>query len=189
MKLELSRDARASIRERRIVVIGGGNTALDAARECALLGAKDVTVVYRRSAEAMSAYAHEVNAARLEGVRFVTHAQPICVVRNEDHSVRALRVGTTDANGKPVPNAEYEMACDTIIVAIGQSKIASVAHCFPGVKVDARGLVVCDAHTGETGHPKVFAGGDCVNGGKEVVNAVAEGRNAARALLARWGKP
>jgi glutamate synthase (NADPH/NADH) small chain len=71
-------------------------------------------------------------------------------------------------------------------VAIGQSKLHALATAFPGVAVDDRGCIVAEPTTGATGHPKVFSGGDCINGGKEVVNAVADGRNAARELLRRW---
>ena len=73
------------------------------------------------------------------------------------------------------------------LVAIGQSKLREVAKEVTGVELDGKGCVVVVASTCATGNPKVFAGGDCINGGKEVVNAVADGRNAARTLLAAWG--
>ena len=73
-------------------------------------------------------------------------------------------------------------------LAIGQSKLRSLATQFAGVELDAKGCVKADRANGATGHPKVYAGGDCINGGKEVVNAVADGRNAARDFLARLAK-
>jgi glutamate synthase (NADPH/NADH) small chain len=169
----------------RVLVVGGGNTAIDVAREATLLGGEDVTMVYRRGAGDMSGYTHEMQAARKEGVRLVSNAVPVAVVRNAAGRVTALRVARGE-NGKAVAGTEYELPCDLVALAIGQSKLRALASQFPGVAVDARGCVVADAKSGATGNPKVFAGGDCVNGGKEVVNAVAEGRDAARALLARW---
>jgi glutamate synthase (NADPH/NADH) small chain len=161
-----------------VVVVGGGNTAIDVARECAQLGAGSVMMVYRRGVADMSGYAHELAGARKEGVILVTEAKPVAVLRDARAAVRALRV----AKG----GAEVELPCDLLALAIGQSKLRSVAQQFPGVALDARGCVVADAAIGLTGNPKVFSGGDCVNGGKEVVNAVADGRNAARHLIAKW---
>jgi glutamate synthase (NADPH/NADH) small chain len=163
-----------------VIVVGGGNTAIDVARECAQLGASEVTMVYRRGATDMSGYDHEMSGARKDGVRLLLHGKPVAVVRDATGAVKALRVN--------VGGAERELPCDLVAVAIGQSKLRAVAEQFPGVKLDARGCVVADAQTGATGNPKVFSGGDCVNGGKEVVNAVAEGRNAARHLLAAWSR-
>jgi len=161
-----------------VVVVGGGNTALDVARECAQLGAEAVMMVYRRGIAEMSGYAHELEGARKEGVIFVDHAQPVAVLRDASGAVRALRVSKR--------GAEVDLPAALVAIAIGQSKLRSVAQQFPGVKLDARGCVVADPQTGATGNPKVFSGGDCVNGGKEVVNAVADGRNAARFVHSRW---
>jgi len=161
-----------------VVVVGGGNTALDVARECAKLGAERVMMVYRRGVGDMSGYAHELASAREEGVILVEHAQPVAILRDARGDVRAMRVSKH--------GAEPELPCTLVVMAIGQSKLRSVAQQFPGVSLDARGCVVADAAIGVTGNPKVFSGGDCVNGGKEVVNAVADGRNAARHLIATW---
>jgi dihydropyrimidine dehydrogenase (NAD+) subunit PreT len=119
-----------------------------------------------------------MSGARKDGVRLVVQGKPVAVVRDAGGAVKALRVN--------VGGTERDLPCDLVAVAIGQSKLRTVAQQFPGVTLDARGCVVADAQTGATGNPKVFSGGDCVNGGKEVVNAVAEGRNAARHLLATW---
>jgi len=168
----------------RVIVVGGGNTAIDVAREAAQLGAAEVTMVYRRTLADMSGYDHELDGARKDGVRVLTALAPTAVVR-KGGSLEALRVARAEG-GKPVAGTEHDLACDLVLLAIGQSKLRSIAQQFAGVALDAKGCVVADAATGATGNPKVFAGGDCINGGKEVVNAVADGRNAARAMMAAW---
>jgi dihydropyrimidine dehydrogenase (NAD+) subunit PreT len=187
MKLELPRGAKDQVHGKDVIVIGGGNTAIDVARECAQLGARGVSMVYRRGADSMSGYEHEMEGARLEGVRLLTHLQPIAFLRDAAGKLTALRVARTDASAKPVPGTEHDVPCDMVALAIGQSKLRSIANHLPGVELDARGWIACDPSNGQTANPKVFAGGDCINGGKEVVNAVADGRNAARTLMARWG--
>lgn len=169
----------------RVVIVGGGNTALDVAHECALLGARDVVMVYRRGKEHMSGYAHELEAARVDGVRLLDQAVPVEFIRDGEGELVAVRLARTE-NGKPVLGSEWELPCDLVIMAIGQSKLRSIVDELPGVATDAKGCVVVDASSCQTGNPKVFAGGDCINGGKEVVNAVADGRNAARHLIASW---
>jgi glutamate synthase (NADPH/NADH) small chain len=164
----------------RVVVVGGGNTAIDIARECAMLGAEDVAMVYRRSPDAMSGYAHEMDAARKAGVRLLGNAVPVAVLR-DGGKLRGIRIARTEG-GKAVPGTEYELPCDFVGVAIGQSKLHTITTQFPGVELDAKGCIVIDPKTGRTGNPKVYSGGDCVNGGKEVVNAVADGRDAAREM-------
>ena len=186
MKLELGSGARTEITGKKVIVVGGGNTAIDVARECAQLGAANVSMVYRRGASAMTGYAHEMEHARLEHVQLVTHVQPIAFVRDAGGKLTALRVARTDEAATPVAGTEHEIPCDLVALAIGQSKLRSVAKLLPGVELDARGWVACDPRNGQTGNAKVFAGGDCINGGKEVVNAVADGRNAARTLIERW---
>ncbi len=170
-----------------VIVVGGGNTAIDVARECALLGAKSVTMVYRRGTEEMSGYQHELVGARKESVRFLTNTQPVGVVRDASGALKSLRVAKAEG-GKPVAGTETNVACDLVALAIGQSKLQEIASFFPGVTLDKKGCVIADPKTGLTGNPKVFAGGDCINGGKEVVNAVADGRNTARHLSGLWEK-
>src|SRR5262249_16687056 len=116
---------------------------------------------------------------RVDGVRLVENRVPLAVVR--DHGrVKALRVAVAK-DGKATGGDE-ELAADLIVLAIGQSRATELALAFPGVEVDKEGRVVVDPKTQRTGNPKVYSGGDCVNGGKEVVNAVAEGRVAANAI-------
>jgi dihydropyrimidine dehydrogenase (NAD+) subunit PreT len=169
---------------RRAVVVGGGNTAIDVARELGKVGVADVAMVYRRSAHEMSGYAHEMAQARVEGARLVESVQPVSVVRDHDGAVTAVRVAITH-NGVVTGDA-HELPCDLVVLAIGQSKLRAVAQGFDGVALDKRGCVVVDTVTRRTGNARVYAGGDCINGGKEVVNAAADGREAARAMMRSW---
>ncbi|MCS6899889.1 MAG: FAD-dependent oxidoreductase [Myxococcales bacterium] len=165
---------------RRALVVGGGNTAIDVARELAQLGVPDVAMVYRRERASMSGYAHEMAQARMEGVRLVERATPLAVLRDGER-VRGLRVAISGPEA-----GEQDLLAEGIFLAIGQSKLRAVASLFPGVTLDSRGCVVVDPISRRTGNPKVYAGGDCINGGKEVVNAVADGREAARHMIQDW---
>jgi len=157
----------------RAVVVGGGNTAIDAARELAGLGVPSVSMLYRRTTAEMSGYAHEMEHARLEGVVLVERAVPERFERN----------GKGELTGVQLKNGDM-VRCDLAVVAIGQARIAELAKAFPGVKLDARGSLVADAKTGATGHPRVFAGGDAMHGGELVVTAVQDGKRAARGICA-----
>ncbi|MFO0666383.1 MAG: NAD(P)-dependent oxidoreductase [Polyangiaceae bacterium] len=181
MKLELPKGTKLG----RVLVIGGGNTAIDVARECALLGAESVTMAYRRGVKDMSGYVHEMEGARIEGVKLELNAQPVAVNKDASGKVTGVMFQRTK-DGRPVPGTDFEIHCDMVALAIGQSKLRDLANAFDGVELDKRGCIVADPATAQTGNPKVFAGGDCINGGKEVVNAVADGRNAARVLISRW---
>ncbi len=168
-----------------VLVIGGGNTAIDVARECAGLGIKDVAMVYRRGVDEMSGYAHELEGARVEGVRFIPNAVVSSFVRDADGVLTGVMMADAK-DGKAVPGSEKLVPCSLAVLAIGQSKLRAFAKSLPGVALDAKGCEVVDEKTRQTGNAKVFAGGDCINGGKEVVNAVADGRDAAKHLLAEW---
>lgn len=168
----------------RALVVGGGNTALDALHELALLGV-DTAMVYRRSRAEMPGYAHELEGARVDGARMVEDRVPVAVVRDGER-LTGLRVAPAKG-GKPIPGAPEEVIpADLIVMAIGQSRATKVAEAFPGVTLDAKGRVVVDEASHRTGNDKVYSGGDCVNGGKEVVNAVAEARIAVRAMCASF---
>src|SRR5262249_12071725 len=106
----------------RVVVIGGGNTAIDVARECALLGAADVTVVYPRSRRDMSAYVHEVDGARKDGVRVHPNGQPAAFMRDANGKLTGVRLSD-----------ETVLPCDLAVLAIGQSKLRALAKELPGV--------------------------------------------------------
>ena len=156
----------------RALVVGGGNTAIDAARELARLGVPDVAMVYRRTAAEMPGYAHELEQARKEGVRLVERAVPKEFVHAGGGKLTAMRL----ADGRELP-------ADLVVLGIGQGKLRDVVSGFPGVVLDEKGLVVVDPATGRTGSPKVFAGGDAL-GGELVVTAVQEGKRAARGICA-----
>ena len=161
---------------KQAVVIGGGNTAIDAARELAKVGVSEVTMLYRRTLADMSGYAHELEHARTEGVRFVEQAVPEGFER-EDGALRAVRL----ADGRAYP-------CALALVAIGQTRLREVAAAFPGIAVDERGRIVADPASGATGNPKVWAGGDAT-GGELVVTAAQDGKRAARAIARALGLP
>lgn len=183
---------RFDLTARSAVVVGGGNTALDAVRQLRRLGVPEVTMVYRRSEDEMPGYHHEMEAARLEGVRFRFLTNPVAYLGESGavHKVRAVKMelGPADASGRrsprPVAGSEHDIDAELVVLAIGQSKLQELFALFPGVDVDAGGKVRVDGETLRTGHPKVWAGGDCINGGKEVVNAAADGKRAAQAIHA-----
>jgi glutamate synthase (NADPH/NADH) small chain len=161
---------------KQALVVGGGTTAIDIAHELSLLGL-DVAMVYRRGQQEMSGYAHEMKGAREHGVRLIEHRQPVSVVRSAEGAVIGLEVSSTRPKDK---GATETLPTDLVAVAIGQSRATQVALAFPGVELDGKGWVVVNPKTHRTGHPKVWSGGDCVNGGKEVVNAAAEAKVAVR---------
>ncbi len=173
---------------RRVVVVGGGNTAVDVACESVRLGAESVTMVYRRGEAEMPAYAHEIDEARAEGVeiRFLTN--PVRFVgrgRLEAVECLRMRLGEPDESGRrrpePVPDSEFLIPADTVVKAIGQRPRAELPEWIPGLELEG-GAVKVDAATGRTGNPKFFAGGDVVNGGASVVEAVRDAKRAARAI-------
>jgi glutamate synthase (NADPH/NADH) small chain len=180
---------RSSLRlGKRVVVIGGGNTSIDCVTQARALGADEVTLVYRRSAEEMPAYAHEVHLAREYGCRFVYQAAPLRIVGGkavEGIELQKMRLGAPDASGrrKPeaIPGEVMTLACDMVIAATGQEKHLTLLERLPNVRLD-RGRVVVDERTMQSSNPRYFAGGDCVSGGQEVVNAVAEGKRAAAGI-------
>ena len=173
---------------RRVVVLGCGNTAIDAVTQARRLGAEQATIVYRRSEAEMSAYAFEYELAKADGVEFHFAAVPVEVLATDGH-VAGLRLArTTVRDGRAViePGGETVVGCDLVLKAVGQEKQAALlGRLFPGLELDPRGRVVHDPATMQTSLPGVFVGGDAASGGREVVNAVAEGRKAARGIHAR----
>jgi glutamate synthase (NADPH/NADH) small chain len=173
----------------RVAVIGAGNTAIDAAIAAVRLGATDVHIVYRRGPEQMSAFTFEYDHARSEGVKFLWFAQPVAIRGNI--SVEALELNklepATDGSLVPRPASEFTLPVDLIVLAIGQSTHAEFLASPEGAAARIelqRGRIAIDRVTGQTSHPKFFAGGDCVNGGREVVDAVADGKRAGIGIAA-----
>lgn len=163
---------------RRACVVGGGNTALDAVRELTRLGVPEVVLVYRGVEASMSGYAHEWRAAKTENVTARWQTLPQAYVG--DAAVTGIQCVQVDAQKTPIAGTEHELSCELVLLAIGQGKLGQLLAGVDGVEV-AHGRIVVDEH-GATGRPGVYAGGDCTNGGKEVVNAVAEGKRAAIAI-------
>jgi dihydropyrimidine dehydrogenase (NAD+) subunit PreT len=151
----------------RVVVIGAGNTAIDAAIASVRLGATDVHIVYRRGPEQMSAFSFEYEHAQLEGVKFLWHAQPTRFLGS--HAVEAVEL-----------TGSITLPADLVVLAIGQETQPSLSE---KVQLD-RGRIVIDRASGQTSNPKFFAGGDCINGGREVVDAVADGKRAGIGIAA-----
>ncbi len=179
------RKGSADLTGEKVAVIGGGNTAIDAVTQAAMAGAERVYLVYRRGRDEMRAYDHDIERALLNGVEFLHWCLP---ARFEgDGSVDTLVCARTEYrtgdDGErelvTVEGTEFPLPVTMVMRATGQAKRVSFIEELPDVEVDAGGRVVVD-EAFRTGNPKIWAGGDCVNGGKEVVNAVAHGRDAAR---------
>jgi glutamate synthase (NADPH/NADH) small chain len=172
----------------RVVVVGAGNTAIDAACAAKRLGAESVTILYRRQRENISAFEFEYEHALREGVKFRWAAVPVGLHANGDGIGLTCVAVAKDEAGRlvPVEGSEFTMECDVVIPAIGQSPLVELLSRARGVAME-RGRVVIDRATGQTTNPRYFAGGDCVNGGREVVDAVADGKRAARGIAAALG--
>ena len=165
------------------VVIGGGSTAMDAARSALRSGAESVTVVYRRRREDMPAQSEEVEAAEREGVRFRTElAVDEVVVR--DGQVQAIRCRPRAASDGGGEDRVVELSARTVLVAIGEQPDPSILPEGTGIEVSGWAGVVADSRTLATGEAGVFAGGDVVSGPKTIIDAVAAGRRAAGSIHA-----
>jgi glutamate synthase (NADPH/NADH) small chain len=173
---------------RAVAVIGGGNTAVDVAREAVRLGASEVTMLYRRTRAEMPAYAHEVAEAEAEGVQFGWLTLPVRYLgaeRVEAVECRRAELGPPDASGRrrpvEVPGSEFLVPADTVVEAIGQRPRAEFLAWIEGLELEG-GRIVVDPETGRTGNAKYFAAGDAVNGGATVVEAVRAAKVAARGI-------
>jgi NADPH-dependent glutamate synthase beta subunit-like oxidoreductase/2,4-dienoyl-CoA reductase-like NADH-dependent reductase (Old Yellow Enzyme family) len=174
-----------------VLVIGGGNTAIDAALAAKHAGASDVSIVYRRSFAEMPAWPEERDQAIREGVDFLILTQPIRYVTDADGELTGLKVARTrlgapgkDGRRKPEPihGSEHIIPANIVVEAIGQQVGDEFKRALPGVGFTESGLIWVDNETMETSRPGVFAAGDVVNGGTTVVEAVAEGARAARQI-------
>jgi glutamate synthase (NADPH/NADH) small chain len=176
----------------RVAVIGCGNTAMDAANCARKLGC-DVSVFYRRTEAEAPAYPDELKLAKSLGVQFRWLTSPVAIRGRGGRVARmafdSMRLGKPDRSGRrmpaPIDGGRFTVEVDTVIRAVGQERVEELLNLF-GVK-HARGRVEADATTRRTSNPKVWAGGDLVNGGLEVVNAVEEGKVAARSILTALG--
>lgn len=161
------------------VVIGGGNTALDAVRELRGLGVENVTLAYRGGESQMSGYKHEWSEAKKEGVIASWRSQPLFFA-SDQNAVTSVTFQMMDEQKQPIDGQTKTIAADLVLLAIGQGKLGDLTAALDGVEVEWGKIKTNDQ--GATGAHGVYAGGDCRNGGKEVVNAVAEGDQAAQAM-------
>jgi glutamate synthase (NADPH/NADH) small chain len=172
---------------RIVAVLGGGNTAIDAANAACRLGAEEVHIFYRRTEKEMPAFPFEYEHAKVEGVQFHWLSQPVEIL---DRAVKfaSTRLGDPDASGRrraePIPGTEFAFVCDMVIPAVGQSRLMKLLEQSRHIALQ-HGCIAVDRKTGQTSNSRYFAGGDCVNGGREVVDAVADGKRAALTMVQR----
>ncbi len=176
---------------KRVAVVGGGNTAMDATRVAIRLGAAKVFIVYRRSEAEMPARREEVENAKEEGIEFLMLTAPKRILGDTDGYVKGMeclemRLGEPDSSGRrrplPIEGSEFVMDVDTVIVAIGQSPNPLFINATPGLKVDAYNRIFVDPVTQETNLKGVYAGGDATPGDDTVIAAMGAGKRAARAM-------
>ncbi|MGX8712290.1 MAG: NADPH-dependent glutamate synthase [bacterium] len=175
---------------KKVIVVGGGNVAMDAARTALRLGS-EVTVVYRRGQEDMPARREEVHHAMEEGVQFMFQTAPVEILGNEDGTVRALRcikmsMGEPDEKGRrkfsPIDGSECDVDADTIVAALGTSPNPLIRTTTPGLECETWGGIKADEN-GQTSRKLIFAGGDAVSGAATVILAMGAGRKAAAAIM------
>lgn len=179
----------SEVTDKRVAVIGGGNTALDAVRTALRLGARDATIYYRRTEDEMPARREEIRHAREEGVHFEFLLNPVEFVGEDGwlHTMRLqrMRMGEPDESGRsrpvPVDGAVVDVPVDVVVVAVGNAPNPMLSQ-TPGLSVTNRGTIVADDETGKTEREGVFAGGDIVTGGATVILAMGAGRTAARSI-------
>ena len=179
-------------RARRVVVVGGGNVAMDAARCAKRLGAEEVSIVYRRGEAEMPARREEIEHAKEEGIVMRVLQNPVEILGTEgkDRRVRAVRcvrmeLGEPDASGRrrpvEIPGSEYELACDSVIMALGTRPNPLIKTTTENLETKRGGVLVADEQ-GKTTREGVFAGGDAVTGAATVILAMGAGKTSAKAI-------
>ncbi len=178
-------------RGKRVAVIGGGNTAMDAVRTAKRLGAEHAMIIYRRSRAEMPAREEEIKHAEEEGIEFHFLTNPKEFIGDENGWVKQMKcvkmqLGEPDASGRrrpiPIPGSEFLMDVDIVIIAIGTKPNPLIPDTTPGLKLAKWGEIEVDWETMGTSIPGVFAGGDIVRGGATVILAMGDGRRAAQAI-------
>ena len=165
----------------KVIVIGGGNTAMDAASESVRMGSENVILAYRRSKEGMGAYDFEYDLAKSVGVKGVFNVSPVEITGNgKVEGVKFIHTKETNGKLEDISGSEFVEKCDWVIKATGQSKQTELLKLIDGLMVDGKGKITVNENYQST-NKKYFAAGDAVSGGQEVVNAVADGKKAA------WG--
>ncbi|MEF2143962.1 MAG: NADPH-dependent glutamate synthase [Desulfovibrionaceae bacterium] len=175
----------------KVVVVGGGNVAMDAARTALRLGAEEVTVLYRRTESEMPARLEEVHHAKEEGVRFKCLCSPISFNGDEKMQLTSvtaqlMQLGEPDDSGRCrpvcVPGASEEIKADTAVIAVGTRPNPILLEATPELELNRWGYIQADPETGRTSMPRVFAGGDIVTGAATVISAMGAGRRSAKAI-------
>jgi dihydropyrimidine dehydrogenase (NAD+) subunit PreT len=175
---------------RRIACIGAGNTAIDVVTAAKRLGAEIVHLIYRRGEQEMPAFRYEYDLAKLDGVNFHWHARPVRIVGDAGGGVATIEcirtriepaAGSKRSQVVDIPGSEFQLDVDMVVRAIGQQPVTAFVRAVQGIAVRENGTIAVSERF-QTGNAKYFAAGDCVNGGKEVVDAVAEGMAAARGI-------
>jgi len=176
---------------KNVVVVGGGNTAMDAVRTAKRLGAETATIVYRRSEEEMPARIEEVRHAKEEGIRFMTLHNPIEYYADEQGRVKeavlqVMTLGEPDASGRRSPVAlegqTVTLPVDMVIISVGVSPNPLIPRTVEGLEISPKGTIVVGEETMQSNLPTLFAGGDIVRGGATVILAMSDGRRAAKAM-------
>ncbi|MBS4028519.1 MAG: NAD(P)-dependent oxidoreductase [Ignavibacteriales bacterium] len=174
---------------KHVAVIGAGNTAIDAATEAKRLGANEVAIIYRRSENEMPAYDFEFELAKKDGVVFLFQTAPTKIIGNngfvESMECLKMKLSEPDESGRrkpePIPNSEFTIPVDMVIKSVGYEVNDHFISQIQNLKL-TKGNISVNSETMQTSNPKYFAGGDCTSGGREVVNAAAEGKRAARGI-------
>jgi glutamate synthase (NADPH/NADH) small chain len=168
---------------KKVAVIGGGNTAMDAASEAARMGARKTVLAYRRSKKEMGAYDFEYDLAIAAGVDSLFNVTPIEILGNKKvEGVKFAKTEVVDGKLQTNMNNVFTVKCDMVIKATGQAKQGSFYELIDGLETDDKTRIVVNAETFQTSKENYFAGGDAINGGAEVVNAAYDGKMAAQGI-------
>ncbi len=176
---------------KNVMVVGGGNTAMDAVRTAKRLGAERAMIVYRRSEAEMPARREEIHHAKDEGIEFLNLVNPIRYEGDENGWLRKavcvrMELGEPDASGRrrpiEIPGSEFEIEIDEVVVAVGNGSNPIIGQTTPGLDLNKRGNIVASDDSAKTSKKGVFAGGDIVTGGATVILAMGAGRKAAKAI-------
>ena len=182
-------------RGKKVVVVGAGNVAMDAARTAIRLGG-EVHLVYRRSRQEMPARAEEIEHAEEEGLIFDLLTNPVNIF-GENGVVTGMRcikmeLGEPDASGRrspvPVEGSEFDIECDQVIVALGTSPNPIIKNSCPELAVSPKGIIIADEETGETNIKNLYTGGDAMTGAATVILAMGAGKRAANAMIKSFTK-
>ena len=176
---------------KNVVVVGGGNVAMDAARSAKRLGAENVYIVYRRSEEEMPARAEEIHHAKQEDIEFKLLNNPVKINGDDEGWVKSvtcikMELGEPDASGRrrpvPVEGSEFDIDADVVVIAIGQTPNPLIKNTTPDLETNRWGCIVAKEETGATSKKGVYAGGDVVTGAATVILAMGAGKTAAASI-------